>query len=232
MVQRLLAARNMRQSQAALLASGVVILFQFSLFLLVGTGLWVYYQNVPHAPFARSDTIFPQFIVQTMPHGISGLLIAAILAAAMSNLSAALNSLSASTMLDFHSKLRPELGDEARVRLSRWATLAWGCVLFALALLSRRGGRVVEVGLTIASVAYGAMLGAFALGMLTRRAHQNGVIVGMLCGFVLNLYLWLGTKVPFTWYVAFGSAATFAIGYIASMAMQPQQVAMGAEQSE
>jgi Na+/proline symporter len=167
-----------------------------------------------------------------MPHGIAGLLIAAILAAAMSNLSAALNSLSASTMVDFHSKLRPELGDEARVRLSRWATLAWGCVLFLLALLSRRGGRVVEVGLAIASVAYGAMLGAFALGILTRRARQGGVMVGMLCGLTLNLYLWLETKVPFTWYVAFGSAATFAIGYIASMVMQPQQVVMGAEQSE
>lgn len=225
MVQRLLAARNTRQSQAALLGSGVVILFQFSLFLLVGAGLWVYYQHAPHAPFARSDRIFPQFIVEQMPHGTSGLLIAAILAAAMSNLSAALNSLSASTVVDFQAKWKPGMSDEARVRLSRWATLAWGCILFVLALLSRRGGRVVEVGLAIASVAYGAMLGAFLLGIGTRRARQDGVLIGMICGLALNIYLWLGTSVPFTWYVAFGSAATFVIGYIASMAMSSQEPA-------
>lgn len=231
MVQRLLAARNVRQSQSALLASGLVILFQFSLFLLVGAGLWAFYQQTPHAAFARSDKIFPTFLVEAMPHGIAGLLVAAILAAAMSNLSAALNSLSASTMVDFHAKFRPQLDDEARVRLSRWATLAWGCVLFGLALLSRRGGRVVEVGLAIASVAYGAMLGAFLLGMATRRANQAGTAIGMLCGLALNIYLWLGTSVPFTWYVAFGSATTFAIGYIASMAIAMPQSA-GAKSGE
>lgn len=218
MVQRLLAARNVRQSQLALLASGVAILFQFSLFLLVGVGLWAYYQQFPATvAFSRSDRIFPTFIVEHMPHGIAGLLIAAILAAAMSNLSAALNSLSASTVVDFHARFRPATDDAARVRLSRIFTIIWGLVLFGLALLSRRGGRVVEVGLAIASVAYGAMLGAFLLGALTRRANQLGTAIGMIFGLALNLYLWLGTHVPFTWYVAFGSVATALVGYIASV---------------
>ncbi len=92
-VQRLLAARNQRQSVAALLSSGAAILFQFALFLIVGVMLFAFY-HVPSATFGRADRIFPTFIVSQMPHGISGLLIAAILAAAMSNLSAALNSLS------------------------------------------------------------------------------------------------------------------------------------------
>ena len=92
-VQRLLAARNQKQSVLALLSSGAAILFQFALFLIVGVMLWAFYR-VPSSVFGKPDRIYPTFIVTQMPHGISGLLIAAILAAAMSNLSAALNSLS------------------------------------------------------------------------------------------------------------------------------------------
>ena len=99
-VQRLLAARGQKQSAVALLSSGVAILFQFALFLIVGVMLWAFYR-VPSANFGKPDRIYPTFIVSQMPHGISGLLIAAILAAAMSNLSAALNSLSSSTIMDF-----------------------------------------------------------------------------------------------------------------------------------
>ncbi len=94
-VQRLLAARNQRQSVTALLSSGIAIFFQFALFLLIGVMLFAFYR-VPSANFGKADRIYPTFIISQMPHGISGLLIAAILAAAMSNLSAALNSLSSS----------------------------------------------------------------------------------------------------------------------------------------
>jgi Na+/proline symporter len=86
-----------------------------------------------------------------------------------------------------------------------------------LAVLSlNKVGRVIEVGLQIASVAYGALLGVFLLGVLTRRANQNGAIIGMLCGFVAELYLWLDTQVPWTWYVAIGTVITFAVGYASS----------------
>lgn len=217
MVQRLLSAKNERASKIALLSSGVAILFQFSLFLLVGIALFAFYKNFPPAvAFARSDRIFPTFIVQQMPHGISGLLTAAILAAAMSNLSAALNSLSSSTVVDFHLRIRPRASDAERVRVSQVATLVWALILFALALLSRRGGRVVEVGLSIASVAYGGMLGVFLLGVLTKRANQFGATIGLFCGLALDFYLWRFTAIPYTWFVTFGTIATFAIGYIAS----------------
>jgi len=76
---------------------------------------------------------------------------------------------------------------------------------------------VIEVGLQIASVAYGALLGVFLLGVLTRRANQNGAMIGMLCGFVIELYIWLGTRVPWTWYVAIGTVVTFAVGYAVSL---------------
>ena len=216
-VQRLLAARNQRQSVTALLSSGVAIFFQFALFLFVGVLLFAYYR-LPSATFGRADRIFPTFIVSHMPHGISGLLIAAILAAAMSNLSAALNSLSSSTMMDFYIRWRPQLDETRRLRLARLATLAWALVLFALAVLAlHRVGRVVEVGLQIASVAYGALLGVFLLGVLTKRATQNGAIAGMISGLGIELYLWGHSHVAFTWWVAIGTALTFTVGYVASI---------------
>jgi SSS family transporter len=216
-VQRLLAARGQKQSAVALLSSGVAILFQFALFLIVGVMLWAYYR-VPSAIFGKPDRIYPTFIVSQMPHGISGLLIAAILAAAMSNLSAALNSLSSSTIMDFVLRLRPQTDERTRMRLSRLATFYWALVLFGLAVLAlQKVGRVVEVGLQIASVAYGALLGVFLLGVLTRRANQRGAMVGMLFGFGVGLYLWQGTHVPWTWWVPLGTVVTFGIGYAASL---------------
>jgi len=219
-VQRLLAARGEKQSVTALISSGVAILFLFVLFLIVGVMLWAYY-GVPSSVFGRPDRIYPTFIVSKLPHGISGLLIAAILAAAMSNLSAALNSLSSSTIMDFYARLRPHTDERTKMRLSRIATLVWALVLFALAIIAlHKAGRVVEVGLQIASVAYGALLGAFLLGVLTKRANQAGVFVGMLCGFSVDLYLWLGTHVPWTWWVMIGSGVTFSIGWCVSLLIQ------------
>ncbi len=237
MVQRLLAARNLRESQLALLSSGIVIFAQFAFFLLIGVGLWVFYgQRLgPHAAasFRTNDYIFPTFIVREMPVGVAGLLIAAILAAAMSNLSAALNSLSSTTVVDFYVRMRPAADARERTLVAKSSTVLWAFVLFAIAVYSVRvggKGHVVEIGLSIAAVAYGCLLGVFLLGTLTRFATQYGAAVGMLCGFALNLWLWQGDfpvhlgpvtipKIAFTWYVLIGAAATFAIGSLASLAL-------------
>ena len=229
MVQRMLAARNLGESRLALLSSGVVILMQFTLFLLIGVGLFVFYGQHPRA-FSSGDRIFPTFIVSEMPVGVAGLLIAAILAAAMSNLSAALNSLSSSTVVDFYMSWRPDATDHARARLSRASTVFWAGVLFVIAVYSvRMGGQghVVEVGLSIASVAYGCLLGVFLLGTLNRHATELGASVGMVFGFALNLLLWqhpapfvlgplLIPHIAFTWYVLIGSAVTFFVGSLVS----------------
>jgi SSS family transporter len=229
MVQRMLAARNLRESRLALLSSGVVIFLQFTLFLLIGVGLYVFYGLHP-AVFASADRIFPTFIVREMPVGVAGLLVAAILAAAMSNLSAALNSLSSTTVVDFYMHWRPEADDRERMMISRSSTVVWALVLFAVAVYSVFAGgkgHVVEVGLSIASVAYGALLGVFLLGTLTRYATQRGAIAGMICGFAVNLALWLDSSpitlgpitiphVAFTWYVLIGSIVTFVVGTVAS----------------
>ena len=145
-VQRLLAARNQRQSVTALFSSGAAILFQFALFLIVGVMLFAFY-HVPSATFGRADRIFPTFIVSQMPHGISGLLIAAILAAAMSNLSAALNSLSSTSIIDFYLQRHPQTDEQRKIRLSRIATcsgrcccLGWRCFLCTKSAASSRWG--------------------------------------------------------------------------------------------
>jgi SSS family transporter len=192
MVQRMLAAKNLRESRLALLGSGVVILMQFTLFLLIGAGLYVFYGLHPTA-FASADRIFPTFIVREMPVGMAGLMVAAILAAAMSNLSAALNSLSSTTVVDFYMRWRPEAEDRERMMISRASTVMWALVLFAIAVYSIQvggKGHVVEIGLSIASVAYGALLGVFLLGTLTKYATQTGAIIGMVLGFGLNVALW------------------------------------------
>ncbi|HVW76245.1 MAG TPA: sodium:solute symporter [Alloacidobacterium sp.] len=233
MVQRLLVARNLRDSRWALLASGVVIFVQFTLFLFIGAGLYVYYNRAGLTPHvASADRIFPQYIVQQMPAGISGLMIAAILAAAMSNLSAALNSLASTSMVDFYLLRKPDVSERYKARLSRMMTLGWAAILLALAIVARGSGHVLEIGLSIASVLWGGMLGVFLLGTLTKRANEMGTIIGLLLGCVVNLFLWKQSaeihanlfghsvvlpKVAWTWYVAIGAIVTFGVGYCLSL---------------
>jgi solute:Na+ symporter, SSS family len=218
-VQRLLAARSQRQSATALISSGFAVFLQIALFLVLGVMLWAYYR-VPSSAFGKADYIYLNFIVKQMPHGLSGLLIAAILAAAMSNLSAALNSLSSSSTLDLYLRLRPNADARVQLSISRIATVLWAVVLFALAVLSlHRVNRVIDVGLQIASITFGALLGVFLLGVLTRRATETGAAIGMIFGFGFELFLWLDTHVPWTWYVAIGATVTFVIGYAVSLAL-------------
>jgi SSS family transporter len=265
MVQRMLAARNLRESRLALLSSGVIIFIQFTLFLLIGAGLYVFYgsSSTPAAPlmtglhpgmsgFAGAsaihglapDRIFPTFIVRELPLGIAGLLVAAILAAAMSNLSAALNSLSSTTVVDFYMHLRPHADSRERNLIAKSSTVLWAIVLFAIAVysLSVGGkGHVVEIGLSIASVAYGCLLGVFLLGTLTRFATEIGTALGMLCGFIVNIVIWqfptatmvfhpdgphrrilAMPHIAYTWYVLIGALVTFALGSLFSLLFRKQ----------
>ena len=235
MVQRLLAAKNLRESRFALLSSWAVVSLQFTLFLFIGAGLYVYYTRVASgAAFSSPDRIFPSFIVDHMPAGISGLIVAAVLAAAMSNLSAALNALSSTTVVDFYMELRPQAAGRERSSVAHISTFFWAVVLCALAFLSRGSKHAVEVGLSIASVAYGSLLGVFLLGTVTRRANEAGAILGMIFGLALNIFLWrqpasialqiagfhvLWPKVAWTWYVVIGTFATFAVGYLFSVVL-------------
>jgi len=219
-VQRLLAARNVRQSQAALLSSGVVILGQFALFLLVGAVLFAYYGQFPPATsFTRPDQVFPTFVVTRLPAGLAGLLAAAILAAGMANLSAALNALASSSVVDFYRPIMDRTGDEGHsLIVSRAFTLMWGAVLIAIALGAAHFHQsVLELALTIASVPYGSMLGIFLLGALTQRTTPAGALMGAVSALLALAAVILWTPVAWTWYVPIGTTVTFAVGYAASL---------------
>src|SRR5260221_5364114 len=151
---------------------------------------------------ASADEIFPAFIVRSLPHGIAGLVIAAIFAAAMSNLSGSLNSLASTTVLDFYQPLaRKSIDDSMLLRMSRWLTAAWGVVLIAIAILARGWGSVFTVGLTIASIVYGPMLGAFLLGVLTKRTTERGVMIGIGVSLAVMIGVRVFTPLAWTWYV-------------------------------
>jgi len=231
LVQRLLTCRNMRDSQKALVLSGFVVLFQFMLFLIIGIMLFAYYKFAPlETSLATNDEIFPAFIVHRLPHGISGLVIAAIFAAAMSNLSGSLNSLASTTVIDFYKPLfGRDKSDESLLKLSRWLTAIWGVVLIAIAVMASRWGSVFTTGLTIASLVYGPMLGAFLLGVLTKRANQTGVVCGMGVSLLAMLAVKLFTPLAWTWYVLAGTAVCSLIGYAVSIATKERVVFEEAE---
>jgi SSS family transporter len=241
-VQRILACRNLRDGQKAMIGSGVGVLIQFALFLFVGLLLWAYYRGAPPADLglARGDEVFPKFIVEGMPPGVSGLLLAGIVAAAMSTLSSSLNALAGATVLDVVERLGGRRPDDAvALRLSRVLTLAWGGVFVAFALLFRSlDNPVVELGLGIAGFTYGGLLGAFLLGILNPRARQADAIaafvvtIAMMTVVILGLYYsteaggWVfvlrpsaearagGGLVPLAWplYTVFGAAGMVVLG--------------------
>jgi solute:Na+ symporter, SSS family len=221
MVQRLLAAKTEAQSRAALFFSWIVIFFQFALFLFIGVLLFVHYSDAGLPAPQSADSIYPMFIWNSLPAGFAGLVIAAILAAGMSNLSAALNALASTTVMDFYKpfvmRREPTRPDAHFLGVARWATVAWGVVLFLVGLVARHVSSVLEAGLTIASILYGSLLGVFLLGLLTKRVQQTSAMIAMITGLLLMIYIRAATHVAFTWYVVIGTAATFSTGYVISL---------------
>jgi SSS family solute:Na+ symporter len=221
LVQRLLAAKTEGESRAALFSSWVVIFFQFSLFLFIGLLLYVHYSDLNLPAPKPLESIYPAFVWHNLPTGVAGLVIAAILAAGMSNLSAALNSLASTTVMDFYRPIalrRNASRTEAHfLGIARWATVGWAVLLFLVGLIARHWGSVLEAGLTIASILYGSLLGVFLLGLLTKSVQENSAMTGMIAGLVLMICVKQWTHIAFTWYVLIGTAATFLTGYVTSL---------------
>jgi len=218
-VQRLLAASSLRDARRALIGSGFVVLLQFALFLVIGTGLYSVYNG---RVFGRPDDVFPTFILQHMPPGLVGLVVAAILAATMSTHSGAINSLAASTTHDIYLPITGRKPEDPRVlRMARLFTLAWGVALTGGALLyPARGTPVVVAALSIASFTYGALLGAFFLAIMWARAKQRDAIIGMAVGLVtmavVVFYPPVARQIAWPWYVLIGTTITLAAGIVSS----------------
>jgi Na+/proline symporter len=194
----------------------VAVIVQFLIFLLLGLGLWVFYQG---RTFDRSDEIFARFIVEELPPGLTGLLIAGVFAAAMSSLSSSINALASASAYDFWAPGAGAEDDEERIlRAGKAFTFLWSALLVggAVAFIPMsEGSTAVEVALSIASLVYGGLLGAFALAATGSRADARSVRLGMLVGIATVTALWVGAPdaVAWPWYVPIGSVLTVALGW-------------------
>ena len=224
-VQRLLASPSLKDARKALITSGLIVIGQFALFLVVGVALWVFFQG---RQFATPDEIFPSFIVSELPTGITGLVIAGILAAAMSTVASSINSLASSTTHDIYAPLSGREQDHVHLmKMGKIFTLVWGVILIGGALLFQfvqQGTPVVVIALQIASFTYGGLLGAFLLGVASRRADQTDVIIGMATAIATMSVFWalqqfqiIDRMVDGLWFALIGSAITYAVGSVSAM---------------
>ena len=229
LVQRYLCTDRPRKATVALLTSGAIVLAQFIGFLFIGVLLFAFYHPFTDPgyaaaantafPFTGGDRVFPDFITKYMPTGLSGLVVAAIFAAAMSS---SLNSIAATAVNDLYKPFRPNRDDKHYLKVSHVLTLAWGVVQIGVALAVRnQPGSALSMALSIASLINGPILGVFLVGTFLRRVSQPPALIGMLVSIVSMLYVFFATAIAWTWYVFLGSLITFVVAWVASFAFSP-----------
>jgi len=229
-VQRLFTTKSLRDSQKAIIGSGIMVMIQFAMFMAVGLLLYLFFEGIsiqdPAAPFHKADEIFPYYILHYLPEGIKGLIIAGLFAAAISTLAGSMTSLSGSAMLDLYKPLfGKNLSNRQEVRISRIFTIIASSVLILVAFLFIQVQQsVVEIALGIASITYGGLLGTFLLGLFDTKTNQKGAIWGLTAGLAVMLLLILIPKIAglpalvhWTWYVAIGSTVTILVGKLSRL---------------
>ncbi len=245
-VQRLLTCRNLKDSQLALIGSSILVAVQFALFLAIGVLLWIHYGGLTpqELGLSRGDEVFPRYIIEGLPVGISGLLLAGILAAAMSTLSSSLNSLASSSMLDMVERyIKAPLNETRRLLFSRGLTVFWaGLFILFASLFENTENPVVELGLAIASFTYGGLLGGFLLGILIRRAHEWDAVIAFCVTIVTMVIIIFGVwyspadgwifyfnpsdimietaslrQIAWPWYTLIGSILCIGLGFLLSL---------------
>ena len=198
MVQRLLSARNLKDSQKALIGSGFLALFQFGLFLIIGTGIWAFYEGKT----MNSNDVFSSFIIDGLPIGIKGLIVASIFSAAMSSLSSSINALASTIMSDWIKSIMPQ---KYNLTNSRFISIICGLIIaFSALLFTSTNDPLVEVGLTIASFTYGGLLGFFVLGLSRIKFTSFSVIAGLLSSILLMIIIVVFTPIAWPWYSLIG----------------------------
>lgn len=222
MVQRYLSARSERQAAGALVASGIVVLAQFALFLFIGVALYVFYREFPPALSAGAvakDREFAYFIVHYLPTGVLGLVVAAVFSAAMGTLSGSLNASAATTVNDLYRPLVPQADDRHLLWVSKALTALWGLAQMAMAFAATGlQQNVVENALAVASFTTGIVLGLFLLGIFTRVA-QPAALLGLLAGVAAVSFAKFGTPLAWPWYALVGSSTVFVVGVIVGSAL-------------
>ena len=221
LVQRLLSADSPKSAARGLVLSGFIVFAQFALFLTIGAMLYAYHQHVPlTAALPRNDAILPQFIVERLPHGLIGFIVAAIVAAA---LSPSINAMAATTVNDFYLRYVNAKPDEAKLlRLSKQLTVFWGIVQLIVALGAQwLDQSVLDAGLSVLSLTTGPVLGAFLVGVTTRRVGAAAMIAGMALGSAVLVWAWWTAAVGWTWYALIGAAVS-AAGALAASVVVPR----------
>ena len=222
LVQRLLSARTLRDASTGLILSGLLVFVQFVLFLAIGAMLYTFYQHTPlPRPLRRNDEVLPLFVVTSLPEGVSGFIVAAIVAAA---LSPSINSLAATTVNDFYLKyVRPDADQDTLMRVARRATVLWGVAQIVVALGAQYVTQsVLDSGLSVLSLAAGPVLGAFLTGVLTRRVGARAMLGGMIAGTVVLAWIWTSGALAFTWYALTGAAVTSAVALLLSLLLRQE----------
>jgi SSS family transporter len=217
LVQRLLSARSLPAASTGLILSGVLVLAQFVLFLIIGAMLYTFYQHTPlPRPLARTDEVLPLFVVTSLPQGVSGFIVAAIVAAA---LSPSINSLAATTVNDFYLKyVRPDADDATQMRVARTATIGWGIAQILVAIGAQWVTRsVLDSGLSVLSLAAGPVLGAFLTGVLTTRVRSGAMLGGMVAGATVLTWVWFTNAYAFTWFALTGAMVTGSVALLLSL---------------
>jgi SSS family transporter len=214
-VQRLLATDSLKNSQKAVIASGFFVGIQFLFFLIIGISLYTFYNAFP---FKDGDQIFPKFIIEQLPSGVSGIIVAGLLASAMGSLSGSINSLASSTLIDLY---KPYFGknnsEEKDLKLSKLFSFIWTIILVATAFIFLKSNEaVIEIALSIASVTYGGLLGTFLLGVLFKKPRQIDAIIGFTAGLIVLIYIFFLTPIAWTWYTLIGSIATIVVALLSS----------------
>lgn len=228
MVQRYLTARSERQAAGALIASGLVVFAQFALFLLIGVALFAFYQaHPPEVGALRQDDLFAYFIVNYLPTGLKGLVIAAIFSAAMSTLSGSLNASASTTVNDLYRPLTGDTDEARLLRLSKGLTAFWGVVQISVGIAAIGFQQnVLNNALAVASFVTGILLGLFLLGFLTTRVGQTAALLGMLAGVGAVSAVKFLTPVAWPWFALVGSTTVFVVGILASKVL-PAEPAPG-----
>lgn len=217
LVQRLLSADSPKGAARGLVLSGFIVFAQFVLFLVIGAMLFAYHQHFPlAAALPRNDAILPRFIVDHLPHGLIGFIIAAIVAAA---LSPSINAMAATTVNDFYLKYWKKNADDASLlRLSKQLTVFWGVVQLGVALGAQYLDRsLLDSGLSVLSLTAGPVLGAFLVGVLSTRVESAAMLAGMAVGTVVVGWVWWTGAAGFTWFALLGAAVTAAVALIVTM---------------
>ena len=209
-VQRLLTTKNVKDSQKAIIGSGIIVIIQFAIFLVVGVMLYAYY-GVLHV---KSDEIFPMFIIKVLPPGLTGIIIAGLFAAALSTLAGSMSSLSSSTMMDLYQPFfGKDNNEDKELKISRLFTIMWAILLVGAAIFFMNTSEaVVELALGIASFTYGGLLGTFLLGILIKKARQEDALAGFVGGIFIMITVISLHLVAWTWYTLIGVIATLLIG--------------------